>query len=120
MRRSTTCGRQIFRVRPRESVSKTRKEIYVQMKLHSYSFFAALALTFMGLTLVGCQQAPAAPAAAAAAPAVAPAQAAPPPATATESSSSTRSTEVKSDPSNSGASVEKTVTTETNTVKQQQ
>jgi hypothetical protein len=86
------------------------------MKLYSCTFFAALALTAFGLTLIGCQQAPAAPAATAATPA----QAAPPPSTTTESSSSTRSTEVKSDPSTPDAPAEKTITKESTTVKQQQ
>jgi hypothetical protein len=85
------------------------------MKLYSCNVFAALALTASGLTLIGCQQAPAAPAATTAAPA----PAAPPSSTTTESSSSSRSTEVKSDPSNPDASSEKTVTKESNTVKQQ-
>ena len=88
------------------------------MKPYSYNFLAAVAVTALGLTLAGCQQAPPT---AAAAPAAAPAPAqAPAPSTTTESSSSTRSVEVKSDPSNPDAPVDKTVIKESTSEKKQQ
>lgn len=85
------------------------------MKPYSCKLFAALAITALGLTLTGCQQAPPAAAAATTSPAATPA-----PVTTSESSSSTRSVEVKSDPSNPDAAAEKTITKESSTVKQQQ
>jgi hypothetical protein len=83
------------------------------MKSYSCKLLAVFALTALGLTLTGCQQAP--PAATQAAPA-APAQAAAPPTSSTESNSSSRSVEVKSNPDGS----EKSVTKESTTTKEQQ
>jgi hypothetical protein len=85
------------------------------MKPYACKFLAAFTFTALGLTLTGCQQAPP-PAASQAAPA-APAQATAAPTSATESSSSSRSVEVKSNPV---GSVEKSVTKESTTTKQQQ
>jgi hypothetical protein len=89
------------------------------MKPNNYKLLAAFAITALGLTLTGCQQAPPT-AAAAAAPAAAPSQAAPAaaPSSTTESSSS-RSVEVKSDPSNPDAPAGVVVKKESTTVKQQ-
>jgi len=89
------------------------------MKPYSFKFLAAVAITTLGLTLAGCQQAPPAAAAAAPAAAPAPAQATPGPSTTTDSSS-TRSVEVKSDPSNPDAPSDKTIVKESTTQKTQQ
>ncbi len=86
------------------------------MKPYSCKFLALIAITALSLTLAGCQQAPPT---AAAAPAAAPAQA-PAPSTTTESSHSTRSVEVKSDPSNPDAPVDKTIVKESTSEKKQQ
>lgn len=86
------------------------------MNLNSSKYLSVVALTMLGLVLMGCQQAP--PAAAAAAPATT--TAAPAPTTLSESSSSTRSVEVKSDAAGPDSAVEKTVTKDSSTTKQQQ
>ena len=78
------------------------------MKPYSCKVLAVFAVTALGLTLTGCQQAP--PAATQAAPA----QTTAPPTSSTESSS--RSVEVKSNPDGS----EKSVTKDSTTTKQQQ
>jgi hypothetical protein len=83
------------------------------MKPTSCKILTVFALTTLGLTLTGCQQAP--PTAASSAPVATTAQAAPAPVATTESSSSSRSVEVKSDsssPDGSGVTVKKESTTE--------
>ena len=85
------------------------------MNLTSNKYLSILTLTAFGLVLMGCQQAPPA---AAAAPATT--TAAPAPTTSSESSSSTRSVEVKTDAASPDTAVEKTVTKDSSTTKQQQ
>jgi hypothetical protein len=88
------------------------------MKLNFSKFLSILSLTALGVVLMGCQQAP--PAAAAAPATTTAAPATPAPTTSSESSSSTRSVEVKSDAAGPDTAVEKTVTKDSSTTKQQQ
>jgi hypothetical protein len=81
------------------------------MKPNFCQLFAVFTLAALGLTLIGCQQAPPT---AAAAPTATPA-----PAPATESSSSSRSVEVKTDSSNPDSPAGVTVKKESTTEKQQ-
>jgi hypothetical protein len=87
------------------------------MKTNSCKLLTAFAITALGLTLTGCQQAP--PTAVAAAPAPAQATPAPAPVSTTESSSSSRSVEVKTDPVGHDAPASVTVKKESTTEKQQ-
>ena len=101
-----------------DSRKRSREKRSLPMKPNSYKYFAACALTALGVTLAGCQQAPPA---ATAAPASATVQTPPsqtPPPTATTDSSSSRSVEVKpAEPGNpdSAVAVEKKSTKSTTT-----